>query len=128
MFGFKKKPINSISLMHYEGLAGFKQDFPCTITLEDDFMVFQNHEGNVAKLPYDRILKVDAMPEVNFMAKYHNNKAKTKKGTVWFRIITYTTSAGEEAYVAVWDVSMKTMKFFDQLEARIKTAPTETIL
>lgn len=127
MFGFKKK-ITSLSMVHYEGLSNFKQDFPCTVTLEDDHIMFQNNEGNVAKLPYDRILKIDAMPEVNFMAKYHNNKAKTKKGTVWFRIITYISSTGEEKYIAMWDVNTKTIKFFEQIATRIKKQPTETIL
>ena len=117
-----------MSLIHYEGLSGFKQDFPCMVTLDNDCVVFQNNDGNVAKLPYDRILKVDAMPEQNFMAKYHNNKAKTKKGTVWFRVITYISSSGEEKYIALWDVGIKVIKFFDQLESKLKKQPIETIL
>ena len=127
MFG-KKKEINSISIMHYEGLPNFQQDFPCTITLEETQLMFQSHNGNVVKLPYDRIVKVDAMPEVNFMARYHNNKAKTKHGTVWFRIITYTSQSGEEKYIALWEVSLKVMKFFDQLEMRIRKQPTTITL
>lgn len=127
MFG-KKKEINSMTLIHYEGLSGFKQDFPCTVTLENEFVIFWNNDGDVAKLPYERILTVDAMPETHFMTKYHNDKAKTKKGTVWFRVIAYTSSEGQEKYIALWDVSTKTIKFFDQLAARIKKQPTETIL
>ena len=127
MFG-KKKNKDSITMMHYEGLSDFKQDFPCAMMLEEIHLTFQNNEGNVAKLPYDRILKVDAMTEENFMAKYHNNKAKTKKGTVWFRIITYISSAGDEKYIALWNVDFKSAKFFDQLQTRIKTEPKETIL
>ena len=126
MFGRKK--ITSLSMLHYEGLSGFQQDMPCTITLEDDHVVFQNKNGDTAKLPYDRILKVDAMTEVNFMSKYHNNKAKTKHGTVWFRVITYINVSGEEKYIALWEVSTKVFKFFEQLEARIRKHPIETIL
>lgn len=127
MFG-RKKNVNTMTMIHYEGLSGFQQDFPCTVTLEDDYLVFQNKDGNTAKLPYDRILTLDAMSEQHFMAKYHNDKAKTKRGTVWFRIITYTSSAGEEKYIALWNVDVKGIKFFDQLTERIKKKPTETIL
>lgn len=126
MFG-RKKEIDTITVMHYEGLTGHKQDFPVSMILGEEFVIFQNGE-NVAKLPYDRIITIDSMTEQNFMAKYHNNKAKTKHGTVWFKIITYTASTGEEKYIALWDVSVKAEKFFAQLEARIRKEPTETIL
>lgn len=128
MFGFKKKESNSLVIMHYEGLSGFKQDFPCTMTLEDDCVIFAEKDGSTAKLPYDRILKIDAMPEVNFMATYHGDKAKTKKGTVWFHIVTYTSSAGEEKYIALWNVDMKTAKFFERLKVKIKKTPSEIVL
>lgn len=128
MFGFKKKATNSTTMIHYEGLPNFKQDFPCTVTLEEDCVVFGEKDGGTVKLPYIQILKLDAMPEVNFMAKYHNDKAKTKRGTVWFRVITYRSSAGEEKYIALWNVDSKTAKFFDQLEARIKKEAAEITL
>ena len=128
MFGFKKKEVNSMVIVHYEGLPRFKQDFPCTVTLEDDCITFVENEGNTIKLPYRQITKVDAMPEVQFMLKYHNDKSKAKKGTVWFRVITYTSSTGEEKYIALWDVGTKSIKFFDALEARIKKEPTEITL
>lgn len=128
MFSFKKKEIKSTTMIHYEGLPKFRQDFPCTVTLEKDAVVFAEKDGCTVKLPYCQILKVDAMTEVNFMMKYHNDKAKTKKGTVWFRVITYTGSAGNEAYIALWSVDVKTAKFFEQLEARIKKEPLEITL
>jgi hypothetical protein len=125
MFGFKKKKdINTVTIMHYEGLKGFTQDFPCVVTLEDEFLVFKNNDGNVTKLPCDRILTIDSMTEQNFRAKYHNDKAKTKHGTVWFKVITYTASTGEENYIALWDVGSKADKFFEQ----VKPQPTEVIL
>lgn len=127
MFGRKKKELNSFHMMHYEGLPGFKQDFACTIALKDDCVAFEQ-QNNVVKLPYAQIVKVDAMPEINFMAKYHANGVQTKKGTVWFRVITYTNSTGEERYIALWDISFKTVKFFEQLETRIVKKPTEITL
>ena len=128
MFGFKKKEINSLTMIHHEGLPNFKQDFPCTVTLEGDCIVFAEKDGCTVKLPYGQILKVDAMSEVNFMTKYHNNKAKTKNGTVWFRVITYTSSIGEEKYIALWNVDSKTAKFFDGLGERIKKEAAEITL
>lgn len=128
MFGSKKKESKSVPIMHYEGLPNFQQDFPCNLTLEDDHLLFQDNNGNTVRLPYERIVKVDAMTEVNFMARYHNGKSKTKHGTVWFRVITYTSSAGEEKYVALWSLSVKVMKFFDQVLERIKKTPIDITL
>lgn len=128
MFGFKKKETNSNVIMHYEGLPKFKQDFPCVATLEDDCIVFTERDGNSAKLPYGQIRTIDEMTETNFMLKYHNDKAKTKKGTVWFRVITYVSSTGEEKYIALWNVDFKTAKFFDQLKERINKEPSEITL
>lgn len=128
MFGFKKKQINSIVMIHYEGLPSFKQDFSCTVTLEENHIVFAGADGSSIRLLYNQITKIDAMPEVNFMMKYHNDKAETKKGTVWFRVITYTSSDGEERYIALWNVGTKTIKFFSQLEELVKKEPTEITL
>ena len=128
MFGFKKKELDDFTMMHYEGLPNFKQDFPCSVKLNDDCIVFSEKDGCTVKLPYSQVLKIDAMPEVNFMTKYHFSNTKTKKGTVWFRVITYINSTGKEKYIALWDVSSKTAKFFDQLETRIVKKPTEITL
>lgn len=128
MFGFKKKEINSMTMMHYEGLPQFKQDFPCIVTMEDDYVSFVEKDGHTIKLPYGQIRTIDAMTEVNFMLKYHNENSKTKKGTVWFRVITYVSSTGEEKYIALWNVDFKTAKFFDQLKERINKEPSEITL
>lgn len=130
MFGRKKKnPVTTLQPTHYEGLSGFKQSFPCQMTLEDDHVVFKSHEGNIAKLPYDRIMSIELLREEQFMSKYHNTNGKaTANGKVMFRIIHYISSTGEEKYIALWDISFDSIGFYDLLEQRIKKTPTETIL
>ena len=44
---FKKKDINEVVLMHYEGLIGFKQDFPCKAFIEDENVLFKNDTTDI---------------------------------------------------------------------------------
>ena len=125
LFG-KKKDSNSLSVIHYEGLPNFAQDFPCKMTLEDEMVIFSGNDGSVAKLACSQIQGIDAMPEANFQAKYHNFNGTTKKAPVWFRVIRYTSSSGEEKYIALWTAGIKDLSLFDKIVA-CKT-PTETIL
>ena len=39
MFG-KKKNNGKVTLMHYEGLQGFRQDFPCKLDVDDSAIIF----------------------------------------------------------------------------------------
>lgn len=111
MFG-KKKVTNTLNVMYYEGLQGFIQDFPCTITLEDDAIVIKKVKPDLTvKLPFKQITSIDVMPEKNFMVQYHNNAGTTSKaGTKFYYVIKYTSSAGEPKHIAFWDVSAKTMQ------------------
>jgi hypothetical protein len=111
MFG-KKKDTNILNVMYYEGLPGFIQDFPCTITLEDDVFVIKKVKPDLTvKLPFNQVISIDTLPEKNFMAQYHNTAGTTSKvGTKFYYVFKYTSSAGEPKHIAFWDVSAKTMK------------------
>ena len=117
---FKKKDINEVVLMHYEGLIGFKQDFPCKAFIEDENVLFKNDTTDI-RLSYNQINNIDYMPETNFMGKYHNNPVNTSKTNAvkWFSVITYTSSSGETKYIAFWSVDSKGRKFFEKLEQNI---------
>lgn len=111
MFG-KKKDTNVLNVMYYEGLPGFIQDFPCTITLEDSAFVIKKVKPDLTvKLPFNQVISIDAMPEKNFLVQYHNTAGTTSKiGTKFYYVIKYTSSAGEVKHIAFWDVSAKAMK------------------
>jgi hypothetical protein len=111
MFG-KEKVTNTLNIMYYEGLQGFVQDFPCTITLENDGIIIKKAKPDLTvKLPLKQITSIDAMPEKNFMVQYHNNVGTTSKtGTKFYYVIKYISSTGEPKYIAFWDVSATTMQ------------------
>ena len=120
MFG-KKKNDGKVTLMHYEGLQGFRQDFPCKAELDASSIIFTNEVSGTVKLPFTQIQSIDYMPELNFMGKYHNNPTTTAKaGMKWFSVVNYTSSSGESKYLAFWSVDSTGRKFFD--EVRKKTA------
>lgn len=124
MFG-KKKNTNVLTVMHYEGLPNFNQDFPCTLTNEGNTLVFETQSGNKVNLPIDRIKQVERMPELNFMGKYHNNALTTaKSGVKWFTVIHYQSANNSDEYIAVWTVDFKSVKFFENIT---KNLPTDEI-
>lgn len=119
---FKKKESNKPTvLMHYEGLQGFKQDFPCKASADENFVMFENENGGIAKLSFEQITSIDYMPETNFMGKYHNNPVSTSKTNAvkWFSIVNYISSAQESKYIAFWSVDSKGRKFFEEISTKI---------
>lgn len=108
----KKKETNVLNVMYYEGLNGFLQDMPCTITFDETEIIIKKINPDVTvRLPIKQITAIDAMQESNFMAQYHNTTGTTSKmGTKFYYVFKYTSSAGEPKYIAFWDVSAKTMK------------------
>lgn len=117
---FKKKVVNEFVLMHYEGLSGFKQDFPCKIFIEDTTILFENDNINI-KLSFNQINGVDYLPEMNFMSKYHNNPVNTSKTNAvkWFSVIHYTNSVNEGKYIAFWSIDGKGRKLLKKVEQNI---------
>ena len=121
---FKKKESNKPTvLMHYEGLQGFKQDFPCKVSKNETSIMFENENGGTAKLSFEQITSIDYMPETNFMGKYHNNPVSTSKtGAVkWFSVVNYVSSAHENKYLAFWSVDSTGRKFFEPIEKCISS-------
>lgn len=118
----KKKKDSKVTLMHYEGLQGFRQDFPCEAETDDTCIIFINENNGTAKLPYSQIQTIDYMQEVYFMGKYHNNPVSTAKmGVKWFSVVSYTSSSGENKYLAFWSVDSTGRKFFDEIRSKISS-------
>lgn len=127
LFSKKKK---ELVMMHYEGLPGFKQDFPCKVDSDESNIIFTNEHNSVVNLPISQIQNIDSLPEMNFMGKYHNNPvntAKTKNAVKWFYVINYTSSSGEAKYVALWGTDGSIRKFFDELNAKLSSSSSGTI-
>lgn len=131
MFG-KKKESNQLTVMYYEGLQGFIQDFPCTIIFEDEAIIIRKTKPDLTvKLPINQVISIDAMPEQNFLVQYHNTTGTTSKaGTKFYYVIKYTSSVDEQKHIAFWDVSAKTMKQILNLREEImaKVAPSSYTL
>ena len=119
---FKEKDINEVVLMHYEGLVGFKQDFPCRAFIEDENILFKNDTTDI-KLAYNQIESIDYMPEMNFMGKYHNNPVNTSKTNAvkWFSVISYTSSSGEAKYIAFGRLTARVESFLKKLNKAYHT-------
>lgn len=117
-------------IMHYEGLPGFQQDFPCYIEPTENAMIFYNSNNNKIKLPYAQLRTIDFVREEQFMGKYHNNPVKTGKGPgqKWFYVLTYTSSSGEEKYIALWCMGeMKIHKIMNTVQEKLRENPAQSI-
>ena len=118
----KKKKDSRTTLMHYEGLQGFRQDFPCKLDVDDSAIIFCNENNVTIKLPFSQIQSIDFLPEVNFMGKYHNNPTSTAKaGMKWFSVVSYTSSSGESKYLAFWASDSTGKNFFDGIRSKISS-------
>lgn len=126
---FEKKASKSdgVNIMHYEGLPGFRQDFPCNMKAEPDKVVFSNAEGSTVTLAAAQITGIDWMREDMFMGKYHNNPVNTSKSNAvkWFAVINYSSSSGESKYIAFWSTTAKEK---DYLQKTIQIVPSHITL
>lgn len=113
MFGKKKDSI--IKVMHYEGLDGFIQDYPCTIEIKDNiFEIKRIKPETTVNLSITQIKKIETMEEPRFMMKYHNNDGTTDKGMKkYYLVITYISKNNEEKYIAFWGTIFEYNKFLD---------------
>ena len=130
----KKEPLGKQRglqvIMHYEGLPGFQQDFPCYIEPTENAVVFYNQNDDEVKLPYSQLKNVDLVKEEWFMGKYHNNPIKTGKGPgqKWFYVLAYTSSLGEEKYIALWFMGeIKIHKMMDIIKEKLSEKPAQSI-
>lgn len=128
----KKETNNTLKVMYYEGLQGFMQDYPCTITLEDDFLIIKKVNPDLTvKLPINQITAIDALPEKNFMVQYHNNPGTTARvGKKFYYVFKYTSSAGESKHVAFWDVTSNSMNQVLYLREKLsqQSTPSDYVL
>lgn len=113
MFGKSKNSI--IKVMHYEGLDGFVQDYPCTIEIKDNnFEIKRIKPETTVNLSITQIKKIETMEESRFMVKYHNNDATTDKGMKkYYLVITYISKNNEEKYIAFWGTIFEYNKFLN---------------
>lgn len=121
MFGRKKQKPTGLIGMFYEGLPGFKQDFPVWVSTNDEGLVFTNPDnGATALLPFGKLLNYDVMAEPNFMLKYHGQKQTTAKiaGGKWYMVINYQGDP-EPKRIVMWDVPGKTLT---AMKAELETA------
>ncbi len=106
---FKKQKTNEINAMHYEGLEGFNQDYPCVIKINDDCFEFKKIKPEMTvTLPKNKIVKIDSLNENEFMKKYHNTVGTNKYK--YYLIITYG-SEGKQQQIIFWATSKEAIKF-----------------
>jgi len=118
---FSKKKSNQITMMHYEGLKGFEQDMPCSLTLTDSTLTFSKVKPDLsANLQLSQIQAIEFLPEVNFLSQYHNTGLPTAKaGQKLYWVIKFTNSSGEASHIAVWDVGGKAHKFMNAIKSNL---------
>ncbi len=110
MFGKKKN--NVIKVCHYEGLVDFMQNYPCQISVADDiFTIEKIKPAATVTLPMERIIKFEAMSEIEFMKKYHN--CSINKSAKTFLVVTYTSKDNTTEYIAFWAAGMEMKKLVD---------------
>ncbi len=121
MFGKNKNSI--LKVMHYEGLDGFIQDYPCTIEMKNDtFEIKRIKPETTVNLSITQIKKIETMEEPRFMVKYHNNDAMTDKGIKkYYLVVTYTSKSNEEKYIAFWGTAFEYNKFLDLQNKQLNT-------
>lgn len=105
---FKKKN-KIIRVMHYDGLKGFNQNYPCTIEIKDDmFEIKKIKPEMIVKLPKSKIIKIDSLRDNEFMQKYnHSNGINNMKH---YLIITYKTD-NEEKQIIFWGTAKEAIQF-----------------
>lgn len=118
---FSKKNANQITMMHYEGLKGFEQDMPCSLTLTNSTLTFSKVKPDLsANLQLSQIQAIEFLPEVNFLSQYHNTGLPTAKaGQKLYWVIKFTNSSGEASHIAVWDVGGKAHKFMNAIKSNL---------
>lgn len=105
---FKKKN-KIIKVIHYDGLKGFNQNYPCTIENKDDiFEIKKIKPEMIVKLPKSKIIKIDSLRDNEFMQKYiHSNGTNNMK---YYLIITYKTD-NEEKEIIFWGTAKEAIQF-----------------
>lgn len=107
---FKKKNSNIIKAMHYEGLEGFNQDYPCTIEEKEDvFEIRKIKPEMIVTLPKNKIIKIDSLKDNEFMQKYKNTIGTNKRK--FYLVITYKSNEGIEKNIILWGTASEAIEF-----------------
>lgn len=125
MFGRKKEKNNVIKVIHYEGIAQFATDYPCTIELKDDVLqIIRIKPETTVTLERNRINSMTVMEEPNFMLKYHGQaKSTAKEGKKIYLVIEY-----DKGLLAFWAAGFESIKFFDMVKKFNDDAPSHISL
>lgn len=125
MFGRKKEKNNVIKVIHYEGIAQFATDYPCTIELKDDVLqIIRIKPETTVTLERNRINSMTVMEEPNFMLKYHGQaKSTAKEGKKIYLVIEY-----DKGSLAFWGAGFESIKFFDMVKKFNDEAPSHISL
>lgn len=104
----KKKKTAAIRVMHYEGIAEFATDYPCTLELKEDVLeIIRIKPETTVTLPRNRIKSISVMGEPGFMLKYHSYETNTaQKIAKTYLVIEY-----DEGYLAFWGTGLESLKF-----------------
>lgn len=109
---FKKKNTNIMNVMHYQGLEGFNQDYPCTIEMKaNEFEIKKIKPELVVTLPINQIIRIDSLKDNEFMQKYNNTIGTNKKK--FYLIITYKSKDNQEKEIIFWGTASEAIKFDD---------------
>lgn len=109
---FKKKNTNIINVMHYQGLEGFNQDYPCTIEVkENEFEIKKIKPELIVTLPINQIIRIDSLKDNEFMQKYNNTVGTNKRK--FYLIITYKSKDNKEKEIIFWGTASEAIKFDD---------------
>lgn len=109
---FSKKNKDIIRVMHYEGLEGFNQNYPCTIEEKEDvFEIKKINPELTVTLPKNKIVKIDSLRDHEFMQKYQNTVGTNNKK--FYLVITYNSKEGNEKQIVLWGTAAEGIKFND---------------
>lgn len=121
MFGKEKQAFPGLPIMYYEGLPGFDQNFPLYLKQTEKGLVFFKPNSTVtATLPIEKLLNYEAMPERDYMLKYHNEAVSTSKSKAdkWYLVIHYSGESGPQK-IALWSTPGK---HFNMVKSELKLA------
>lgn len=106
---FFKEKNKIIKVIHYAGLIGFNQDYPCTIEIKDEvFEIKKIKPEMIVKLPKSKIVKIDSLKENEFMQKY--NHTKETNNMKYYLVITYKNDT-ETKEIIFWGTSKEAIQF-----------------
>lgn len=106
---FFKEKNKIIKVIHYAGLIGFNQDYPCTIEIKDEvFEIKKIKPEMIVKLPKSKIVKIDSLKENEFMQKY--NHTKGTNNMKYYLVITYKNDT-ETKEIILWGTSKEAIQF-----------------